>query len=81
MTLDELLEQFDEVLDQRNQDPRQKTVVDIEKLRAVVDDIRLNIPAEISRQRALLPTVPILLQTPSARQTVLSATPRSAQRL
>ena len=81
MTLDELLEQFDEVLDSGIKIPGKKTVVDIEKLRAVVDDIRLNIPAKLSRQRALLPTAQILLQTPSARRTVLYAMPRSAQRL
>ena len=39
MTLDELLEQFDEVLDSGIKIPGKKTVVDIEKLRAVVDDI------------------------------------------
>ena len=47
MTLDELLEQFDEVLDSGIKIPGKKTVVDIEKLRAVVDEIRLNIPADI----------------------------------
>ena len=39
MTLDELLEQFDEVLDSGFKIPGKKTVVDVEKLRAVVDDI------------------------------------------
>ena len=34
MTLDELLEQFDEVLDSGIKIPGKKTVVDIEKLRA-----------------------------------------------
>ena len=36
MTLDELLEQFDEVLDSGIKIPGKKTVVDIEKLRAVL---------------------------------------------
>ena len=54
MTLDELLEQFDEVLDSGIKIPGRKTVVDIEKLRAVVDDIRLNIPAEIKQAKGIV---------------------------
>jgi len=54
MTLDELLEQFDEVLDSGIKIPGRKTVVDIEKLRAVVDDIRLNIPSEIKQARGIV---------------------------
>lgn len=54
MTLDELLEQFDEVLDSGIKIPGRKTVVDIEKLRAVVDDIRLNIPSEIRQARGIV---------------------------
>ncbi|MBQ7725666.1 MAG: ATPase [Clostridia bacterium] len=54
MTLEELLEQFDEVLDSGIKIPGKKTVVDIEKLRAVVDDIRLNIPAEIKQAKGIV---------------------------
>lgn len=54
MTLDELLEQFDEVLDSGIKIPGKKTVVDIERLRAVVDDIRLNIPSEIKQARGIV---------------------------
>ena len=54
MTLDELLEQFDEVLDSGIKIPGRKTVVDIEKLRAVVDEIRLNIPSEIKQARGIV---------------------------
>ncbi len=54
MTLDELLEQFDEVLDSGIKFPGKKTVVDIEKLRAVVDDMRLNIPTEIKQARGIV---------------------------
>ena len=54
MTLDELLEQFDEVLDSGIKIPGKKTVVDIEKLRAVVDEIRLNIPSEIKQARGIV---------------------------
>lgn len=54
MTLDELLEQFDEVLDSGVKILGKKTVVDVEKLRAVVDDIRLNIPSEIKQARGIV---------------------------
>lgn len=54
MTLDELLEQFDEVLDSGFKFPGKKTVVDVEKLRAVVDEIRLNIPAEIKQAKGIV---------------------------
>lgn len=54
MTLDELLEQFDEVLDSGVKIPGKKTIVDIERLRAVVDDIRLNIPSEIKQARGIV---------------------------
>ena len=54
MTLDELLEQFDEVLDSGIKIPGKKTLVDVDKLRAVVDDIRLNIPTEIKQAKGIV---------------------------
>ena len=54
MTLDELLEQFDETLDGGFKIPGRKTVVDVEKLRAIVDEIRLNIPGEIKQARGIV---------------------------
>ena len=54
MTLEELLEQFDEVLDSGIKIPGKKTVVDMEKLRAIVDEIRLNIPAEIKQAKGIV---------------------------
>ena len=54
MTIDELLEQLDEILDSGFKIPGKKTVIDIEKLRAVIDDIRLNIPAEIKQARGIV---------------------------
>ena len=54
MTLDELLEQFDEVLDSGIKLPGKRTMVNVEKLRAVVDDIRLNIPSEIKQARGIV---------------------------
>ena len=54
MNLEELLEQFDEALDSGIKMPGKKTLVDIERLRAVVDDIRLNIPNEIKQARGIV---------------------------
>lgn len=54
MNIEELLEQFDEVLDGGIKIPGKKTLVDVEKLRAVVDDIRLNIPNEIKQARGIV---------------------------
>ena len=54
MNIEELLEQFDEVLDSGIKIPGKKTLVDVEKLRAVVDDIRLNIPNEIKQARGIV---------------------------
>ena len=54
MTLDELLEQFDEVLDGGIKMPGKRTLVDVEKLRAIIDDIRLNIPSEIKQARGIV---------------------------
>lgn len=54
MKLDELLEQFDEVLDDGIKIPGKKTIVDVERLRAVIDDIRLNIPDEIRQARGIV---------------------------
>lgn len=54
MNLEELLEQFDEVLDSGVKFPGKKTIVDVERLRAVVDDIRLNIPSEIKQARGIV---------------------------
>ena len=55
MTLDELLEQFDEALESGIKIPgSKKSVVNLESLRALVDDIRLNIPSEIKQARGIV---------------------------
>lgn len=54
MSIEELLEQFDEILDGGVRIPGKRTIVDIEKLRALVDDIRLNIPGEIKQARGIV---------------------------
>ncbi len=54
MSIDELLEQLDEILDSGIKIPGKRTVVEVEKLRAIVDDIRLNIPSEIKQARGIV---------------------------
>lgn len=54
MSIEELLEQLDETLDSGIKIPGKRTVVDIEKIRAVVDDIRLNMPGEIKQARGIV---------------------------
>ncbi len=54
MSIEELLEQFDEALETGIKMPGKRTVVNAEKLRAVIDDIRLNIPSEIKQARGIV---------------------------
>ncbi len=54
MSIDELLEQLDEVLDSGIKVPGKRSMIDIEKVRAVVDDIRLNLPGEIRQARSIV---------------------------
>ena len=54
MSIEDLLEQFDEVLEGGMKFPGKRAVVDIEKLRALVDNIRLNIPGEIKQARGIV---------------------------
>ena len=54
MTIDELLEQLDEILDGGIKIPGKRTVVDVEKLRNVVDEIRLNMPTEVKQARGIV---------------------------
>ena len=54
MGIEELLEQFDEALDGGMKLPGKISVIDVEKLRAIVDDIRLNMPAEIKQARGIV---------------------------
>ncbi|MBQ7045199.1 MAG: ATPase [Clostridia bacterium] len=53
-TIEELLEQFDEVLDSGLKVPGKRTIVDVEAIRAIIDDIRLNMPAEIKQARGIV---------------------------
>lgn len=54
MNMEEMLEQLDEVLDTGMKLPGKKVVVDVEKLRAMIDDLRLNMPSEIKQARGIV---------------------------
>ncbi len=54
MSIEELLEQFDEALESGMKMPGKRVVVNAEHLRAVIDDIRLNIPSEIKQARGIV---------------------------
>ena len=54
MSIEELLEQLDEALEGGIKMPGNRRVVNAENLRAVIDDIRLNIPSEIKQARGIV---------------------------
>ena len=54
MNIDELLEMLDEIIDSGIKIPGKKTLIDADKLRAVVDDIRLNLPTEIKQAKGIV---------------------------
>ena len=53
MTIDELLDDMDDTLEEATNLPFTggKRVVDVEKVREIIDDIRLNMPAEIRQAK------------------------------
>ena len=54
MNMEELLEQIDEALDDGTKLFGRKTVVDVEKIRALIDELRLNMPSEIKQARGIV---------------------------
>lgn len=54
MTIEELLEEFDNVLDGGMKLPGKRTLLDSEKIRELIDDIRLNMPAEIKQAKNIV---------------------------
>lgn len=54
MNIDELLEMLDEIIDSGVKIPGKKTLIDADKLREVVDDIRLNLPTEIKQAKGIV---------------------------
>lgn len=52
MTVEEILELMDELLDKSSSVPfSQKKMIDVEQMREYIDSIRLNLPGEIKRAR------------------------------
>ena len=54
MSIEELLEEFDEVLETGMKLPGKRTLLDAEKVRELIDDIRLNLPAEIKQAKSIV---------------------------
>lgn len=54
MNIDELLEMLDEIIDSGVKIPGKRTIIDADKMRAVVDDIRLNLPTEIKQAKGIV---------------------------
>ena len=54
MNMEEMLEQIDEVLDSGVKIPGKKVLVDVEKIRAMIDELRLNMPSEIKQARGIV---------------------------
>lgn len=54
MSIEEMLEQIDEVLDGGMKLPGKRTMIDAEKVRALVDELRLNMPSEIKQARGIV---------------------------
>lgn len=54
MNIDELLEMLDEIIDSGVKIPGKKTIIDADRLRAIVDDIRLNLPTEIKQAKGIV---------------------------
>ncbi len=54
MNMDDLIEQLDEVLDGGFKMPGKRVVVDVEKVRAIVDDMRMTMPTEIKQAKGIV---------------------------
>ncbi len=54
MSIEELLEKFDDALENGVKMPGKRVIVNAESLRAVIDDIRLNIPNEVQQARGIV---------------------------
>ena len=54
MNMDDLIEQLDEALDGGFKMPGKRVVVDVEKVRAIVDDMRMTMPTEIKQAKGIV---------------------------
>ena len=49
--MDDLMEQLDEVLESSFKMPGKRVVVDVEKVRAIIDDMRMTMPTEVKQAK------------------------------
>lgn len=54
MSMEDLLDQIDETLDGGLKIPGKRTVIDVEKLRNIIDDLRMTIPTEIKQAKGIV---------------------------
>ena len=54
MNMDDLFEELDEMLDSGFKMPGKKVVIDVEKVRAIVDDMRMTMPTEIKQAKGIV---------------------------
>lgn len=54
MNMDDLMEQLDEVLESGFKMPGKRVVVDVEKVRAIIDDMRMTMPTEVKQAKGIV---------------------------
>lgn len=54
MNMEDLLDQIDEILDGGLKIPGKKSVVDVEEIRAIIDEMRMTIPNEIKQAKGIV---------------------------
>ncbi len=54
MNMDDLMEQLDEVLESSFKMPGKRVVVDVEKVRAIIDDMRMTMPTEVKQAKGIV---------------------------
>ena len=54
MNMDNLMEQLDEVLESSFKMPGKRVVVDVEKVRAIIDDMRMTMPTEVKQAKGIV---------------------------
>lgn len=67
MNVEELLDQLDEVIDKGLGLGSRRCIVDAEKIRILIDDIRLNMPQEIKQARSIVSDRADIITTAKAR--------------
>ena len=69
MTVEEILELMDELLDKSSSVPfSQKKMIDVEQMREYIDSIRLNLPGEIKRAKDMIRKISLLRPTRKPRR-------------